>query len=151
VVAMADKKMSRWEPFRELVSLRDDMDRLFRSFFGGPIEEVEGFWAPTVDIEEDNDNYFVKAEIPGIKKEDVKISVRGNTLSVSGERKQESETKEKTFHRIERSYGRFMRTITLPSDVDPNKVKATYKDGILTISLPKPESTKPKEIEVEIK
>ncbi|UCG91836.1 MAG: Hsp20/alpha crystallin family protein [candidate division WOR-3 bacterium] len=148
---MADKKMRRWEPFRELVSLRDDMDRLFRSFFGGPLEEVEGFWAPVIDIEEDNDSYYVRAEVPGIKKEEIKISVRGNALSLSGERKQESETKNKTFHRVERSYGRFKRTISLPSEIDAEKVKATYKDGILTVTLPKPESTKPKEIEVEIK
>lgn len=148
---VADKKMRRWEPFRELVSLRDDMDRLFRSFFGGPLEEVEGFWAPVIDIEEDNDSYYVRAEVPGIKKEEIKISVRGNALSLSGERKQESETKNKTFHRVERSYGRFKRTISLPSEIDAEKVKATYKDGILTVTLPKPESTKPKEIEVEIK
>lgn len=148
---MADKKMRRWEPFRELVSLRDDMDRLFRSFFGGPLEEVEGFWAPVIDIEEDNDSYYVRAEVPGIKKEEIKISVRGNALSLSGERKQESETKNKTFHRVERSYGRFKRTISLPSEIDAEKVKATYKDGILTVTLPKPESMKPKEIEVEIK
>lgn len=148
---MADKKMRKWEPFRELVSLRDDMDRFFKSFFGSSLEEVEGFWAPVIDIEEDNDNYYVRAEIPGIKKEDVKISVRGNAISVSGERKQESETKNKTFHRVERSYGRFRRTVTLPSEIDADTVKATYKDGILTITLPKPESAKPKEIEVEIK
>jgi len=148
---MPDKKMSRWEPFRELVSLRDDMDRLFSTFFGGFPEEVEGFWSPVIDIEEDDDNYFVKAEIPGMKKEDVKISVRGNALSVSGERKQESETKNKTFHRIEQSYGKFMRTITLPSEIDTERVKATYKDGILTVTLPKPEATRPKEIEVEVK
>lgn len=148
---MADKKMRRWEPFRELVSLRDDMDRLFRSFFGSPLEEVEGFWAPVIDIEEDNDSYYVRAEVPGIKREEIKISVRGNALSLSGERKQESETKNKTFHRVERSYGRFKRTISLPSEIDADKVKATYKDGILLVTLPKPESTKPKEIEVEIK
>ena len=148
---MADKHLKRWDPFRELVSLRDDMDRLFSSFFGRQREEMEGFWSPIVDIEENNENFLVKAEIPGLKKEDIKISVRGNLLSVSGERKHESETKGKTFHRIERSYGKFSRTITLPSDVESDKVKATYKDGILTISLPKPESLKQKEIEVEIK
>jgi len=134
-----------------LVSLRDDMDRLFSTFFGRQREEMDGFWSPTVDIEEDNESFLVKAEIPGLKKEDIKISVRGNLLSVSGERKHESEIKDKTFHRIERSYGKFSRTITLPSDVESDKVKATYKDGILTIILPKPESLKQKEIEVEVK
>lgn len=148
---MAGKHLKRWDPFRELVSLRDDMNRFFNTFFGRPSEEEEGFWSPTVDIEENNEKYLVKAEVPGLKKEDIKISVRGNLLTVSGERKHGSETKNKTFHRIECSYGRFRRTIALPSDVDPDKVKAAYKDGILTVTLPKPESAKPKEIEVEIK
>jgi len=147
---VADKHLRRWDPFRELVNLRDDMDRLFNTFFGRPPEETEGFWSPTVDIEEDSENYLAKAELPGIKKEDIKISVRGNLLTLSGERKHISEMKNKTFHRIERSFGKFSRTIALPSDVDSDKVKAAYKDGILTVTLPKPESTKPKEIEVEI-
>lgn len=144
---MAAKHLRRGNPFRELVNLRDDMDRLFDTFFG---REAEGFWSPAVDIEEDNENYLVKAELPGIINDDIKISVRGNLITLSGERKHTSETKTKTFHRIECSYGRFSRTIELPSDVDSDKVKATYKDGILTVTLPKPESTKPKEIEVEI-
>lgn len=148
---MADRHLKRWDPFRELLTLGDDMDRFFNTFFDNPPEEVEGFWSPTVDIKEDNENFLVKVELPGLKKEDIKISVRGNMLSVSGERKHESETKNKTFHRIERSYGRFSRTTALPSDVDPDKAKATYKDGILTITLPKPESSKLNEIEVEIK
>lgn len=144
---MAAKHLRRGHPLRELVNLRDDMDRLFDTFFG---REAEGFWSPTVDIEEDNKNYLVKAELPGILKDDIIISVRGNLITLSGERKHTSETKTKTFHRIERSYGRFSRTIALPADVDSDKVKATYKDGILTVTLSKLESTKPKEIEVEI-
>ena len=148
---MADKYMSRWEPFRDMLSLRADMDRLFSSLFGGFREEREGFWAPIVDIEEDNENITVKAEIPGMKKDDIKVSVKGNMLTITGERKQESETKEKTFHRVERSYGKFSRMITLPSDVEADKVKASYKDGILNITLPKPEAIKPKHIDVEIK
>ncbi len=148
---MPDKFLSRWEPFRDMLSLRADMDRLFKSLFGGFPEEREGFWAPAMDIEEDNDNIMVKAEIPGMKKEDIKVSVRGNVLMVSGERKQEKETKNKTHHRVERYYGKFSRTITLPSDVITDKIKASYKDGVLNITLPKPESKKPKQIEVEIK
>jgi len=149
---MADKMIKRWDPFRELISLRDDMDRLFSSFFGRPsIEEQEGVWAPVIDLEEDNENFLVKAELPGLKKEDIKISVRGNLLTITGERKQEAETKNKTYHRVERFYGKFSRTITLPSDVDADKVKANYKDGLLTITLPKPETMKPKEIEIEVK
>ena len=148
---MADKFMSRWEPFRDMLSLRSDMDRLFSSLFGGLTEEREGFWAPIVDIEEDSDNITVKAEIPGMKREDIKVSVQGNRLTITGERKQESETKSKTFHRVERSYGKFSRMITLPADVEADKVKASYRDGILNINLPKPEAIKPKHIDVEIK
>ncbi len=149
---MAEKFLKRWDPFRELMSLREDMDRLFNAFFGKPItEETEGVWVPVIDIEEDNENFIVSAELPGLKKEEVKISVRGNLLTISGERKQEVETKNKTYHRVERMYGKFSRTITLPSDVDVNKIKAVYKDGVLHITLPKPETMKPKEIEVEIK
>lgn len=147
---MGDKFMERWEPFRDMLNLRADMDRVFKSFFSGFPEEREGYWAPIIDIEEDKDNIIVKAEIPGIKKEDIKVAVHGNLLSISGERKQESDVKEKTYHRIERAYGRFSRTITLPSDVDADKIKASYKDGLLKISLPKPESVKPKQIDVEI-
>lgn len=147
---MPSKKMSRWDPFRELVNLRDEMDRFFNTFFNRQLEDTEGFWAPVIDIEEDNEYFIVKAELPGIKKEDIKISVRGNLLSITGGRKQESEIKNKTFHRFERSYGKFMRKITLPSEVNADKVQAKYKDGILTITLPKPESMKPKEITVEL-
>jgi HSP20 family protein len=147
---VAAKHLRRGDPFRELLNLRDDMDRFFDTFFGRTPEEVEGFWSPTIDIEEDNENYFVKAELPGIIRDDIRISIRGNLITLSGERKHTSEAKTKTFHRIERSYGQFSRTIALPSDVDSDKVKATHKDGILTVILPKPESVKPKEIEVEI-
>jgi HSP20 family protein len=148
---MADKFLSRWEPFRDMLSLRADMDRLFKSLFGEIPEEKEGFWAPVMDIEEDNDNIMVKAEIPGMKKEDIKVSVRNNVLMISGERAQEKELKNKTYHRVERYYGKFSRTITLPSEVETDKIKASYKDGVLCVTLPKPESKRPKQIDVEIK
>jgi HSP20 family protein len=148
---MAYRYLTKWEPFSDLVSFRDDMDRLFETFVGKQPEDSEGFWVPIVDIEESNGNIVVKAEIPGMEKDEIKVSVRDNMLTISGERKQEIETKDKTFHRIERSYGKFSRTITLPSEVDADKVKAAYKDGVLNIILPKPESVKPKQIEVEIK
>jgi HSP20 family protein len=148
---MAEKNLDRWESFRDMLNLRADMDRFFKSFFGGVSEEREGYWAPTVDIEEDKDNFIVSAEIPGMKKDDIKVTVRDNMLAVSGERKYEKETKEKTYHRIERSYGKFSRTIALPAAVDAAKIKASYKDGVLTITLPKPESAKPKQIDVEIR
>lgn len=150
-VHMADKFLDKWEPFRDMLNLRADMDRFYKSFFGGVPEDQEGYWAPVVDIEEDKDNYIVKAEIPGVKKEDIKVTVRDNLLVVSGERSCEKEVKDRTYHRIERSYGKFSRTIALPAAVDPDKIKASYTDGILHITLPKPESSKPKQIDVEIK
>jgi len=148
---MKERYLTPWQPLRDMVSLRDDFDRLFESFFGTNLIEKEGFWSPILDIEENNGNIVVKAELPGMKKEDIKVTVKDNMLSVSGERKQEKETKDKMYHRIERCYGKFNRTVMLPSEVDADKVKAAYKDGILNITLPKPESAKPKQIEVDIK
>lgn len=147
---MNDKSMKRWEPFRDLVTMRDDMDRLFDVFFGVQPQDMEDLWRPAIDIEENNGNLMVRAEIPGMKKEDIKVSVKEDMLTISGERKRENETKDKTFHRIERSYGQFRRMIRLPATVDADKVKATYKDGVLNVTLPKPESMKPKNIDVEI-
>jgi HSP20 family protein len=146
-----NKNLARWEPFKDLVSLRSDFDRLFESFFGGIPAVQDNFWAPVVDIVENNGNIEVKAELPGMTKEDIKVTVKDNILSLSGERKQEKETKEKTFHRIERYYGSFCRNIQLPESVEADKVKATYKDGVLNIVLPKPESAKPKKIDVDVK
>jgi HSP20 family protein len=134
-----------------MMNLRADMDRFYKSFFGGSPDEQEGFWAPVVDIIEDKENYIVKAEIPGMKKEDIKVTVRDNIIAISGERSSETEEKDKTYHRIERSYGRFSRTIALPSAVDAAKIKASYKDGVLQVTLPKPESAKPRQVDVEIK
>lgn len=149
---MKDKKLTLWEPFSELVTMRDDVDRLFDTFFGRkPQTTTDEFWQPAIDIEENNGNLMVRAEIPGMNKDDIKVSVKEDLLKISGERKQKNETKEKTFHRIERSYGKFVRIIRLPSEVDADKVKASYKDGVLNVTLPKPESMKPKQIDVEIK
>ena len=148
---MNEKKMKKWEPFRELVTMRDDMDRLFDVFFGTQPQVMQEMWRPSIDIEESNGNLMVRAEIPGMDKKNIKVAVKDDILTISGERKRENETKEKTFHRIERSYGRFRRMIRLPAEVDADKVEATYKDGVLSITLPKPESMKPKHIDVEIK
>jgi HSP20 family protein len=148
---MNDKRIKKWEPFRELVTVRDDVDRLFDVFFSPQPHMIEDLWRPSIDIEESNGNLMVKAEIPGIDKKDIKVVVKDDMLTISGERKRENETKEKTFHRIERSYGQFRRMIRLPAEVDPDKVKATYKDGVLSVTLPKPESMEPKNIDVEIK
>lgn len=148
---MNEKKMKVWEPFRDLVSMRDDMDRLFETFFGTQPQSMDDFWRPAIDIEENNGNLMVRAEIPGMTKEDIRVSVQEDLLTISGERKQENETRDKTYHRIERCYGKFRRMIRLPAQVDADKVKASYKDGVLKVTLPKPESLKPKHIDVEIK
>jgi HSP20 family protein len=148
---MNEKKMKLWEPFRELVTMRDDVDRLFDTFFGRENEAYDNYWRPAIDIEENNGNLMVRAEIPGMSKEEIKVAVKDNLLTISGERKRENESKDKTYYRVERCYGQFQRMIRLPAEVDADKVKATYKDGVLHITLPKPESMKPKQIDVEIK
>jgi len=148
---MNTKNIKIWEPFRELVTMRDDVDRLFDTFFGRENESNDDYWRPAIDIEENNGNLMVKVEIPGMSKEDIKVSVKDNLLTISGERKRENESKDKTFYRVERCYGQFRRMIRLPAEVDADKVKAAYKDGVLHVTLPKPESMKPKHIDVKIK
>lgn len=146
--------LTKWEAMPDVVSLQDEMNRLFLDFFGrtpGRRVAAEALWAPIMDIEETKDDIIVKAEIPGMTKDDVKIQVTGDLLTISGERKREEETKEKTYHRIERSYGQFQRMITLPSEVQSSKAKASYENGVLTIKLPKSEEVKPKEISIEVK
>lgn len=147
---MNEKNLKLWEPFRELVSMRDDMDRLFETFFGGGQGDLDNYWKPAIDIEESNGNLMVRAELPGMTKDDIKVSVQDDMLTISGERTRENEKKDKTVHRIERCYGQFRRMIRLPATVDADKVKATYKDGVLHVTLPKPEALKPKNIDVEI-
>ena len=147
---MPSKYLSKWEPFRDLVSMRTNLDRIFESFFGTEPRITDTFWAPVVDIVESNGNIEVKAEIPGMTKDDINVSVQNNVLKITGERKQENEKKEKTYHIIERSYGKFERNITLPADVDAEKIRASYKDGVLHVLLPKPESLKPKEIDINV-
>ncbi|MFO7674764.1 MAG: Hsp20/alpha crystallin family protein [bacterium] len=144
------RNLVRWDPFREVSSLRDDMEWLFDSVYGRyPRERSEINWAPPLDIEETESSLVVRAEIPGMKKDDIKISLTGDTLCISGERHHEAEQKDKTFHRIERAYGRFMRTLVLPTDVDGSKVKAAYKDGVLELTLPKSEKAKSRDIAIE--
>lgn len=107
-------------------------------------------WVPTVDISESEGEYLIKAELPEVKKEDVKVTVEDGVLTIQGERRQEKEEKGKRFHRVERSYGSFVRSFTLPESVDDTAVKAEYKDGVLALHLPKTEKVKPKAIEVKV-
>jgi HSP20 family protein len=143
----------RWRPFRDMVSIQDEMNKLFDDFLGRPLmrtEWSEGVWNPSVDISETKDNVIIKAEMPGLNKEDVKISMQDNMLTLTGEKKQEKEEKETNYHRIERSYGAFSRSFSIPTSVKSDKIRATYKDGILSITLPKTEEVKPKEIPISI-
>jgi len=143
-----------WEPFRDMLSLRDRMDRLFDEFTGRGWPEEEslttGVWNPPVDVYENKDSIVIKVDIPEVKKEDVEISVQGNTLTLRGERKHEREVQEKDYYRMERSYGTFSRSFILPGTVEPDKIEATFAGGVLTITLPKKEESKPKQITVKV-
>jgi len=142
-----------WSPFRHLSVLRDEIDRLFESplnaLTSGSQEFMSG-WSPTIDLYDDRDHLVLKAEIPGMKKEDINISLHGDVLTLSGERKEEKTFEEANTYRSERFLGRFQRTLTLPVTVDSSKVQASYKDGVLTVTLPKSEEAKPKQIEVKV-
>ena len=133
--------LSVWNPLREFASLENRLERLFGPSFPSRNGEKEALavaqWTPLVDITEDASEYLVKAELPDIKKEDVKVNVENGQLTISGERKSEKEEKGKKFHRVERSYGSFLRTFSLPEAVSGDKVSAEFKDGLLTVHLPK--------------
>lgn len=145
-------KIIRFEPAREMVSLRDAMDRLFDDAFMRPSSQMGSNWqAPAVDMYQTDDEIVIKAALPGIKADQVQISVTGEVLTLKGEVKQEEEKKEKTYHIREQRWGAFERTITLPTDVVADKAKADFEDGILTISLPKAEEVRPKTITVKAK
>lgn len=142
----------QWRPFREVSRLRNEMDRLWDEYFGPgrralrPLEEA---WLPAVDVSETGDKITVKAEIPGMEAKDIDISMVGDTLTIKGEKKAEREEKEENYHLVERSYGSFCRSMKLPAVVDADKVEATYKNGVLTVVLPKKEEVKPKAIEIK--
>lgn len=144
--------LTRWEPFREFQSLQSRMNRLFENQYGGGREEtlVSGAFVPAVDIYEDQQGIQLKLEVPGIEEKDLDIRVENNVLTVSGERKFEQEQKEENFHRIERRYGSFTRSFTLPNTVNTENITADYNAGVLTVKLAKREEAKPKQIKVNI-
>jgi HSP20 family protein len=141
---------SNWTSFDRLASLRDEMDRLFD--FSYPSRDTGLFsgWSPALDVYDDKDALVVSAELPGMKKEEIEISLHDGVLNLSGERKHERENKEGQTFRSERYFGKFQRSVSLPTTVDASKVKATYKDGILSVWLPKAEEAKPRQIEVNV-
>ena len=145
----------RWQPFCDLMATERGFDRLFRDAFSSVLPVREGelptrAWAPAVDICENENNIVLKAELPGVDPKDVEVRVEDNTLYLKGERKFEKDTKEENYHRIERSYGSFARSFSLPNSIDAEKVVAEYKDGLLTLTLPKREETKPKTIKINV-
>ncbi|MEW6455950.1 MAG: Hsp20/alpha crystallin family protein [Acidobacteriota bacterium] len=146
--------ITRWDPWRDLITLQEKMNKLFedsllRSKFG---EEglMTGTWNPPVDIYETENSVVLTAEIPGVNEKDIEVKLENNQLSIKGERKFEKETKEENYHRIERSYGSFYRSFTIPNAIDQDKISAEYKNGILKVTMQKKEEVKPKSIKINI-
>lgn len=138
-------------PLRELFDLQRDINQLFDASFAAPREEVAlKAWTPAVDVYEDENAYLIKLELPEVNRDDVKVNLNENTLSISGERRVENEEKRENYHRVERSYGQFYRSFTLPPNVDTGAINAEFKEGMLRLTLPKKEEAKPKQIEVKV-
>ncbi|MGB7767996.1 MAG: Hsp20/alpha crystallin family protein [Verrucomicrobiia bacterium] len=131
-----------WPGFGRLTNLQDELDRLFESPLTG--------WAPALEVHEDKDNFTIRVEVPGLKREDIAVSLQDDALVISGERKEEKINEGTEVHRQERFYGKFQRALTLPAPVAADKVKAAYQDGVLTVTLPKAEEAKPKQIDVSV-
>ena len=143
--------LTRWDPFREFSTLQDRMNRLFRDSFGDREEALTtSTFAPAVDVYEDEHSVTLKIEVPGIDEKDIDVRVENNVLSVHGERKFEKEEKEENFRRVERQYGSFTRSFTLPNTVDTDSIQANYDKGILKIQLAKKAEAKPKQIKVNV-
>jgi HSP20 family protein len=140
------------DPFRELYDLQRNINQLFDSRVGQGSDEGVALnaWAPAVDIYEDENSFMIKAELPEVKREDVKVNLHENTLSITGERRIENEERREGYHRVERSYGQFYRSFTLPPNVNTEEIGAEFKDGMLRLTIPKKEEAKPKQIEVKI-
>jgi HSP20 family protein len=140
-----------WDPFTQLADIQEEMNRMFdTSLQRRSRGDVEPAFLPAVDVVEEKDGYLIKADLPGLTKEDVSVSLQDNYLTIKGEKKHETETKEAHYYRCERSYGSFTRTIELPTSVDAKKIDAHFKDGVLSVKLPKTEEAKPKQIEVKV-
>jgi HSP20 family protein len=142
----------KWNPWREMPTLHNRINRLFDDPFFRidrmADEDLMGMWNPAVDLYEKDDHFIIKAELPGINKEDIKVDLKDRVLTLSGERSYNNEVKEENYYRRERSFGKFQRAFTLPADVDAEKIKAEFKDGVLQIEVPKPENQKAKRVAV---
>ena len=141
----------RWMPRRDMVSMQHEINKMFNSFFGSdPADDFVANWSPRLDVVEDKENYIVKIDIPGMRKEDVKITLRENVLTVRGDRAEEAKRDDDTYHIIERRFGKFSRSLTLPTNVQPNKIEAKMNEGVLIVTLPKAEEAKPREINISL-
>ena len=142
----------RWDPFRDLVTLRERMNRLFEDVFtsarGEEKDLISTSWAPAVDIYEDENQLVLTAEIPGIDEKDIEIKIEDNTLSIQGERKMEKETKEENYHRLERAYGSFYRSFTLPNYINQENIQAEHANGLLKITMSKKPELKPRKVKI---
>lgn len=149
------RNLSTWDPFRDLINLQNRINRVFNDTARSASPEGEerfdsGSWTPVVDIKETGDSFEIKADVPGMKKEDISIDIGDNTLTIRGERKFEGEGSNNDYIRVERPYGVFSRSFALPQNVDSQNIKAKYKNGILELVLPKKEEAKPKKINIEV-
>lgn len=151
--------LTRWEPFggirrrgdvfSELTRMQEEMNRYFDDFFGEQRRGLdEGAWLPAVDVSETDADFVVRAELPGMAQNEIEINVQDNILTLKGEKKQEKKEEKENFHRLERSYGSFSRSFTLPAGVKPEDIKASFKDGVLEVTMPKAEEVKPKKITI---
>lgn len=143
----------RWKPFGDLLSMHDDIHRFFEGAFGGTGKErgSETSWCPPTDIFETKDNYVFKLEVPGISKKDIHVELKGNNLTIEGEKREPNKVKKENYHRVESYSGKFSRTYSLPGNVDPKKVEAHLEDGILELRLGKREEEKAKTISINLK
>ena len=141
----------RWEPFRNLTDIQGEVNRLFDTFLGRPTgPATNGRWLPAVDMFETKDELVLTVEMPGVREKDVSVSITGDLLTIKGERRWQDESKDNKFLHVERAYGQFERLVQLPMAVQGDKVKAAYRDGVLTITLPKAEELKPRDIKIDI-
>ncbi len=142
--------LTRWDPFRDMFSMRRQMDRMMNDMLGEEGSNTgQGDYLLPLDVSENDDHYLVKASLPGVKPDNIDVTYRNGTLTISAESKQEQEFEKEQYHIRERSYGTFRRSINLPGDIDPDKIDARFEDGVLTLTLPKSEQAKPKRISIK--
>lgn len=143
----------RWEPIREINSIQNEVNRLFNTFFDVPVSAQEAGprrWIPAMDLVETDDHFVLRADLPGVAEDDVKLELDERVLTLSGERKGAHEAEREGFHRVERPYGAFSRSLTLPDGIDADGVKATFDRGVLEVEIPKPEQRKPRRVAIDI-